>query len=1192
LSIRRLQTATERCPDSPRLLLPNPRLTWSALAAAALLSLALAGALYLGLGTQRTATPPPARSGVSRATDLTSLPLTAQGPISAALGAASPAYRVGAVPGGFQLRNPEQHLRARFGRAGVGVRDGALEAGLSLRAVGFGGSLAAVGESAPSAAGNRVLYARGGLSEWYVNGPLGLEQGFTLARAPTGREAGPLTLAIALTGNAHAALASRGRGITLSRAGGPSLRYGALAAMDAQGRALHSWLELAAGRLLLRVEADGARYPIRIDPLVEQAKLQAEEGKVYFGHSVALSADGNTALVGGPSGDEGVGAAWVFTREGSSWSAQQKLEGSKEAEDDRFGRSVALSADGNTAVVGDPGSREDTGAAWVYTREGSTWTKPTKLEGGGEIGSGKFGRDVALSADGHTALIGGFANNGEVGAAWVFSGSGSSWTQEAKLEGGGEEANGKFGRSVALSANGGTALIGGLADGEGAAWVFTGSGSTWTQQAKLKGGDGGPEDSRFGGSVALSGDGNTALIGSVQDNNRAGAAWVFGRAGEEWSEDQMLSGGAEESGEGGFGSSVALSADGGSALIGGQADNGDLGAAWLFTRSASEEWTQQRPKLTGGGEVGEGSFGWSVALSGDASTAFVSGFTNEEGAGAAWVFASRAPSVASVEPDEGPGAGGTRVTITGARFTNPATVDFGGTEAENVDVESPTQISATSPPGTGTVDVTVTTAEGKSATGPDDRFSYGPAVTKVSPATGPSVGGTPVTITGSGFTSSAIVEFGAVKATGVKVQSPTKITAISPPGGGSVDVTVTTAEGKSAAVAADVFKYVPSVTKVKPAEGPAAGATEVTVTGTGFTSPATVSFGSVEAEEVEVKSPTTITAISPPGVGSVEVNVTTAGGTSAAVAADRFKYLPSVTKVQPGEGPAAGGTEVTITGTGFTSPATVSFGSTVAEHVTVESPTQISTISPPGTGVVDVTVTTAGGRSATGSPDHFSYVSPPLLVLLSGLGGGGGPGVGVLPSITVQPPPTVPPPVLGVQGNVAPVSGKVYVREPGSSKWVLLSSLREVPFGTVINALHGVVTVTTIGPHGRLQTGQFYGGVFVLTQGRNGRVVATLVGGNFGVCPTAGERSHLASISSKRASGKHVVRKLWANAHGSFSTKGNYAAGAVQGTKWLTEDLCDGTLIMVARDKVKVTNLVTHKTIEVFTRHSYLAKAP
>ena len=108
-------------------------------------------------------------------------------------------------------------------------------------------------------------------------------------------------------------------------------------------------------------------------------------------------------------------------------------------------------------------------------------------------------------------------------------------------------------------------------------------------------------------------------------------------------------------------------------------------------------------------------------------------------------------------------------------------------------------------------------------------------------------------------------------------------------------------------------------------------------------------------------------------------------------------------------------------------------------------------------------------------------------------------------------------------------------------------------------------------------------------------MVATLTGGKFSVCPTARERVHKAdSGRSARvsASGKHAVRKLWTNAHGKFSTRGNYAAGAVQGTEWLTEDLCEGTLIRVTRDRVAVTNLVSHRHVEVRTGQSYLAKAP
>jgi DNA-binding beta-propeller fold protein YncE len=191
---------------------------------------------------------------------------------------------------------------------------------------------------------------------------------------------------------------------------------------------------------------------------------------------------------------------------------------------------------------------------------------------------------------------------------------------------------------------------------------------------------------------------------------------------------------------------------------------------------------------------------------------------------------------------------------------------------------------------------------------------------------------------------------------------------------------------------------------------------------------------------------------------------------------------------------------------------------------------------------------------------------------------------------------SVPAPVLARTGNVAPVSGKVLVKLPGTSTFVPLSSLRQIPFGSVIDATNGTVSVTTAIPGGKTQTGEFFSGEFILRQGPNGLVVAELTGGNFSVCPTKRERSHIARAASVRAqaaaSGKHVVRKLWANAHGKFSTKGNYAAGAVQGTEWLTEDLCEGTLIRVTRDKVAVTNLVSHRHVEVKKGHKYLAKAP
>jgi len=265
----------------------------------------------------------------------------------------------------------------------------------------------------------------------------------------------------------------------------------------------------------------------------------------------------------------------------------------------------------------------------------------------------------------------------------------------------------------------------------------------------------------------------------------------------------------------------------------------------------------------------------------------------------------------------------------------------------------------------------------------------------------------------------------------------------------------------------------------------------------------------------------------------------------------------------------------------------------------VVSKTEITGELPAGAaGSDEVIVTDANGTSTAGpqytyeeqqpGPSPAGTGSSPVGNAPSAGSTGGTAKSGVLASVTEA----LPPPKLAVTGNLAPVSGSVLVKLPGSSVFVPLTSIRQIPFGTVINATNGKVTLTTEGPHGVLQTITYSEGEFKLSQGPNGFVVATLVGGDFAVCPTARERSHLAQASSSHSSSKHVVRKLWSEGHGSYSTKGNYAAGAVLGTRWLTEDLCDGTLIRVVTDKVAVTNLVNHRHLVVKAGHSYFAKAP
>ncbi|MGH2854953.1 MAG: hypothetical protein ACRDLF_12270 [Solirubrobacteraceae bacterium] len=577
--------------------------------------------------------------------------------VSSALGADGPAYRVGASGSGLLAQSPAQRLRVRFGNAGVQIGSDGLRLGLALRGIGYGASLRAVGAVTPSASANRVSYARRGLREWYRNGPLGLEQGFTIPRAPSGRRTGPLALVLALSGDARATLSAGRRSIAFSHAGGPSLRYGDLLATDARGRSLPSWLELQPRRALLRVDTRGARYPLRIDPLIQQgAKLTGgeERGGADFGDSVALSADGNTALVGGSGDNEHQGAAWVFTRSGATWTQQgPKLVVSSPF---KFGESVALSSDGDIALIGAPGSDHEVGAAWVFTRADSAWTQGPELTTS-EAGASElsFGASVALSADGDTALIG--SNDGSGGAAWVFARAGATWVQQGpKLTG----AEGSFfGLSVALSGDGDTALIGGGRAGgnaNGAAWVYTRSGATWSPGEQLTP-SGVTGDFLEPTTVALSAEGTTALIGGagIPTTGAGGDAWVYTRSGSTWVQQgpSLTSG---ESGETGFGSSVALSADGSTALIGGRHDDGGpitpgRGAAWMFARSGST-WTERGPRLTGGEEaVGLAQFGASVALSADASTALIGGPGDSEelgvqgNRGAVWTLVSAPPLV-------------------------------------------------------------------------------------------------------------------------------------------------------------------------------------------------------------------------------------------------------------------------------------------------------------------------------------------------------------------------------------------------------------------------------------------------------------------------------------------------------------------------------------------------------------------
>jgi len=362
---------------------------------------------------------------------------------------------------------------------------------------------------------------------------------------------------------------------------------------------------------------------------VQQAQLTASDGASsdYFGFSVAI--DGDTAVVGTPYDDVGAnpdqGSAYVFTRSGTTWSQQAQLNAADGATNDRFGYSVAI--DGDTAVMGAPyddvGANPDQGSAYVFTRTGTTWSQQQKLTASDGVATDFFGCSVALS--GETAVVG--ARYDDVGAtvdqgsAYVFTRSGTTWSEQQRLTAADGAAADGAGCSVAIS--GDTAVVGaegddvGVATDMGTAYVFVRSGTTWSEQQKLTAGDGAAGDT-FGSRVAVSGD--TAVVGALFDdvgaNSNQGSACVFVRSGTTWSEQQKLTA-ADGEADDWFGNSVALSGD--TAVVAAYSDdvgaNADQGSAYVFDRSGTT-WSQRQRLTAVDGTAGD-TFGFSVALSGD-----------------------------------------------------------------------------------------------------------------------------------------------------------------------------------------------------------------------------------------------------------------------------------------------------------------------------------------------------------------------------------------------------------------------------------------------------------------------------------------------------------------------------------------------------------------------------------------------
>jgi len=400
----------------------------------------------------------------------------------------------------------------------------------------------------------------------------------------------------------------------------------------------------------------GLITPLHAQYVQQGPKLLGTATGVYApaveqGYTVAISADGNTALEGGPNDGSGAGAVWVFTRAGGSWSQQSKLL-VPNSSSVGWPNTIGLSGDGNTAIVG---CNCQLGEAWVFTRSGATWSLQSTLTSNNTVNAIRdgLGLAVAVSGDGQTAILGAPNGNfvsgvGAVGYALVFTFANGAWTQQGGALAP-SDANGgpSFGTAMALSNDGNTAIIGGPFDNApataGAAWIFTRSNGTWTQQGnKLVGGSlVGSHDEYQGTAVAISGDGNTAMAGGPYG---FGGAWVYTRSNSTWSQQAGPLGGQTYPGGVGLsyldGSSVGLNSDGNVAIVGGPGNNNAL----VFERS-NGVWTQKQTLVPSDASSTSSRFGYAGAISADTSTAILGGYLDNSSAGAAWVFDAPPASV-------------------------------------------------------------------------------------------------------------------------------------------------------------------------------------------------------------------------------------------------------------------------------------------------------------------------------------------------------------------------------------------------------------------------------------------------------------------------------------------------------------------------------------------------------------------
>ncbi|WP_165251229.1 Ig-like domain-containing protein [Paludisphaera soli] len=535
------------------------------------------------------------------------LPVAARYAVSESFGSRDASYAATDDGGAIVLANAANAYDATVGPGGFRIVSGADSWSLSVRGLGYGEDVRPLGAATVSTDTNRVEYDHGAVTQWYVNGPLGLQQGFTLDARPEGSDlGGPLTIVLGVDGLVVAPEPG-GTSVALVRGdGSTAASYGGLIAYDAAGRSVPATMSVdSGGSIAIRVDDAGAAYPLVVDPFVARARLPVDSSEF------AMSADGRTLAVGqeffGEVGDLfWAGAVFIYERAGETWVETARIQPDLPIAQSGFGHSTALSGDGSTLFVGADRARLDTserGVVYVFARTDDGWDQVQVIEPGPD-GRGYFGATLATNADGGVVAIPDFPHAqepaGGPSVVWIYAKDGPTWAVEAGFGSPPGPAFSGLGPPMEFDDAGTTLLVGAssASNSGGEAYLFTKEASGWMRSLltdldpSLAG-----STRRLGEGVALSGDGSTMLVASaptsetnaytrfaIRTYRRTGAGWDF------TGDLPFPTGLGEAVGDG----TVAVNADGTMAVALARA----TGYAYVFRKEAGA-WTHLSTFWTG-----------------------------------------------------------------------------------------------------------------------------------------------------------------------------------------------------------------------------------------------------------------------------------------------------------------------------------------------------------------------------------------------------------------------------------------------------------------------------------------------------------------------------------------------------------------------------------------------------------------